>query len=67
MRNTIKVQRAIVDITQEDLSQALKVTRKTINSIETGRYIPSGLLCLRIARYFNKPVEEIFILEAGEE
>lgn len=66
MKNTIKVERAIKDITQQDLAQAVGVSRQTINSIESGRYIPSTVLALKIARYFGKSVDEIFLLEAGD-
>ncbi len=66
MKNTIKVQRAIKDITQQDLAQAVGVSRQTINSIESGRYIPSTVLALKVARYFDKPVDEIFLLEEGD-
>lgn len=47
-------------ITQEDLAKAVEVTRQTIIAIEKGNYVPSVLLSLKIARFFNKPVEEIF-------
>ena len=66
MKNRIKVERAIKDITQQQLAEALQVSRQTINSIEQGRYVPSTILALKIARYFEKPVEQIFILEDGE-
>ena len=66
MKNTIKVERAIKDITQQDLAQAVGVSRQTINSIESGRYIPSTVLALKIARYFGKSVDEIFLVEAGD-
>lgn len=66
MKNTIKVERAIKDITQQDLAQAVGVSRQTINSIESGRYIPSTVLALKIARYFGKSVDEIFLLEARD-
>lgn len=66
MKNTIKVQRAIKDITQQDLAQAVGVSRQTINSIESGRYIPSTVLALKVARYFDKPVDEVFLLEEGD-
>ncbi len=62
LRNTLKVQRAIRDITQEELAAAVGVTRKTINTIENGVYTPSTALALRLARYFGVPVEEIFQL-----
>ena len=62
LRNTLKVQRAIKDITQEELAAAVGVTRKTINTIENGIYVPSTALALRLARYFGVPVEDIFQL-----
>lgn len=45
---------------QEDLAKALKVSRQTVNAIETGRYLPSLPLAFALARYFGKPVEELF-------
>ena len=63
MKNTIRVERAIKDITQQDLAVAVGVSRQTINSIETARYVPSTVLALKIARYFGKTVDEIFTLE----
>lgn len=66
MKNTIRVERAIMDITQQDLAQAVGVSRQTINSIEAGKYVPSTVLSLKIARYFNKPLESIFQLEEGD-
>ena len=63
MKNTIRVERAIKDITQQDLAIAVGVSRQTINSIESNRYVPSTILALKIARYFEKSVETIFILE----
>ena len=66
MQNNLKVQRAIKDITQEDLANAISVSRQTINAMEKGKYVPSTVLALKIARYFGKSVEEIFTLE-GED
>ena len=63
MKNTIRVERAIKDITQHDLAVAVGVSRQTINSIEAARYVPSTVLALKIARYFGKTVDEIFTLE----
>ena len=63
MKNTIRVERAIKDITQQDLAVAVGVSRQTINSIEAARYVPSTALALKIARYFGKTVDEIFTLE----
>ena len=62
MKNTIRVERAILDITQQELAVSVGVSRQTINSIESGKYVPSTILALKIARYFNKPVEHIFSL-----
>ena len=63
MKNTIRVERAIKDITQQDLAVAVGVSRQTINSIEAARYVPSTVLALKIARYFGKTVDEIVTLE----
>ena len=60
--NKIKVYSAMKNISQEELAIAIGVTRKTINTVETGKFIPSTVLALRIARYFGVPVEEIFVL-----
>lgn len=66
MKNTIRVERAIKDITQQDLAVAVGVSRQTINSIEAARYVPSTVLALKIARYFGKSVDGIFTLEEGD-
>lgn len=66
MKNSVKVERAILDITQQQLAGAIGVSRNTINSIESGRYIPSTVLALKIARYFGKPTDDIFKLEEDD-
>lgn len=63
MKNSIKVERAIKNMTQEDLANSIKVSRQTINAIEKNKYIPSTVLSIKIARFFNKSVEDLFILE----
>lgn len=63
MKNNLKVERAIANITQEDLAKRISVSRQTINAMENNKYIPSTLLALKIARLFGKPVEAIFELE----
>lgn len=63
MTNNIRVERAIKNITQADLAAQVGVSRQTINTIESNRYVPSTVLALKIARVFGKPVEEIFTLE----
>ncbi len=66
MKNNIRVERAIVKISQQQLADEIGVSRQTINAIELGKYVPSTILSLKIARYFEKAVEEIFQLEEGE-
>ena len=66
MKNSIKVERAIKGLTQEELAIKVSVSRQTINAMEANKYVPSTVLALKIARVFNKPVEEIFILEKGD-
>ena len=66
MKNTIKVQRAILDLTQEDLAKFIGVSRQTINSIEKNRYVPSTVLALKLSAIFNIPVNEFFTLEEDD-
>ncbi|HEY2347656.1 MAG TPA: helix-turn-helix transcriptional regulator [Puia sp.] len=63
MKNNLHVERAIRKMTQADLAAQVGVSRQTINSIESNKYIPSTLLAMKIARVFGKSVEEIFHLE----
>jgi putative transcriptional regulator len=62
LTNHIKVQRAIHNLTQEELALNIGVTRKTINTIENGIFIPSTILAIRLARYFKIRVEDLFEL-----
>ncbi|HZL10091.1 MAG TPA: helix-turn-helix transcriptional regulator [Prolixibacteraceae bacterium] len=62
LSNQIKVQRAIKNITQEELATQIGVTRKTINTIETGKFVPSTVLAIKLARFFEIEVEELFTL-----
>jgi putative transcriptional regulator len=66
MKNTLKVERAIHDLTQEDLAKKIGVSRQTINSIEKNRYVPSAVLAIKLSELFNKTVNEIFTLEEGD-
>jgi len=62
LHNRIRVFRAEHRMSQADLAEAIGVSRKTISTIEVGRFIPSTVIALKIARYFNVPIEEIFSL-----
>ncbi|MFT6319612.1 MAG: putative transcriptional regulator [Granulosicoccus sp.] len=66
MNNRLKVERAILDITQEELAKKIGVSRQTINSIEKNRYIPSTVLALKLSMVFKKNVNEFFDLEENE-
>lgn len=63
MLNKIKDVRLAKEMTQQDLADILGVSRQTIFSIETGKYVPSTILALKIAKVFNKSVEKLFELE----
>ncbi len=60
LNNTLKVQRAKKDLTQEQLAELVGVTRKTINTIENRKFIPSTYLALKLAQAFGVTVEELF-------
>ena len=66
MKNRLKVARAEKDLTQEDLAKLIGVSRQSINTIESGRYVPSTVLALKMAQVFGKAVEEIFFLEESD-
>ena len=61
--NTLKVERARHNLTQEQLAELAGVTRKTINTVEKGKYIPSTYLALKLAKILQVPVEELFMLK----
>ena len=63
LKNRIKVLRAERGITQEELGSACGLSRQSINAIETNKYIPTVVSALKIAKYFNKSIEEIFTLD----
>jgi putative transcriptional regulator len=63
MKNTIKVERAKKNWTQADLAEKIEVSRQAVNSIETGKYVPSTVLALKMAHVFGTSVDEIFQLE----
>jgi len=66
MKNNIKVQRAILNLTQQDLAERIGVSRQTINAMEAAKYVPSTVLALKLSKLFGKPVNEIFDLEEGD-
>jgi len=66
MKNSIKVERAKRNITQETLAAGVQVSRQTINAIETGKFVPSTVLALKIARFFKTEVEAVFELEKND-
>ncbi|HEY9001256.1 MAG TPA: helix-turn-helix transcriptional regulator [Mucilaginibacter sp.] len=66
MKNTIKVERAKKNWTQADLAKEIGISRQGLNSIETGKFIPSTLLALRMAKVFGTTVEVLFQMEEGD-
>lgn len=66
MKNNVKASRKAKGLTQEGLAELLSVSRQTIISIESGRYVPSTLLSLKIATFLHKSVEELFELEKSD-
>jgi putative transcriptional regulator len=65
LRNTLRVQRAIRDLTQAALAERAGVTRKSVNAIEAGRMVPSVLLALKLARVLGVSVETLFSLDGA--
>ncbi len=66
MTNNIRVERARHRISQAELAKQIEVSRQTIHAIETGKFVPSTVLSLKIARYFNVKMEDLFELEATD-
>lgn len=66
MKNTLKVERAIANITQDELAKKIGVSRQTINSIEKNRYVPSTVLALKLSGLFKKPVNDFFELDNND-
>ncbi|MBQ8852681.1 MAG: helix-turn-helix transcriptional regulator [Alistipes sp.] len=66
MKNSIRVARAERKMTQQQLADNIGVSRQTVNAIESGRFVPSTVLALRIARLFDRPVEAMFMLEESD-
>lgn len=66
MKNKIKIERAIANLTQAELAEKVDVSRQTINALEAGKYVPSTVLALKISKVFGKTVNEIFELESTD-
>ncbi len=66
MKNNLRVERAIKNITQEELAKLIGVSRQTINAMEANKYVPSTVLALKIAKVFDKKVEDIFMLDEND-
>ncbi|MGO4292423.1 helix-turn-helix transcriptional regulator [Chitinophaga sp. RAB17] len=67
MKNTLKVERAKQNMTKGALAEKAKVSRQTINAIEPGRFVPSTLLALKIAKILHTTVQQLFMLESADE
>lgn len=67
MKNSIKVERAKLNITQEQLANTMNVSRQTINAIEKNKYLPSTLLALKMSAYFGVSVNDLFQLEKEDD
>lgn len=67
LRTTMKVQRAMRNLTQAELADLAGITRKSINAIEMGHMVPSIVLALKLARALEIPVETLFSLEVAED
>lgn len=66
MKNNLKVERAIKNITQAQLAALIGVSRQTINAMELNKYVPSTVLALKISNIFDKNVNEIFFLDTED-
>lgn len=66
MENTIRVERAKKRITQAELAKKVHVSRQTIHAIETGKFVPSTVLALKLAHFFGVKLEELFQLDLDE-
>jgi putative transcriptional regulator len=66
MQNSLRVARAAQRLTQEELARLIGVSRQTINAMEAGKYVPSTVLALKLARVFSQAVEQLFTLETDD-
>jgi putative transcriptional regulator len=63
MKNRIRIERAVLNISQQQLAEKAGVSRQTINAIELEKYVPSATVVMKIAHIFDKSVNEVFFLE----
>lgn len=66
MKNNLRVARAALRLTQDELARRIGVSRQTINAMEASKYVPSTVLALKLAQVFSQPVEQLFQLEDGD-
>lgn len=66
MKNKLRIERAVLDVTQAELAERVGVSRQTVNAIESNKYVPSTVLSMKIARVFGLKVEDIFQLEEND-
>ena len=66
MKNNIKINRLIKGLSQEQLANEVCVSRQTINALEAAKYVPSTVLALKLSRFFEKSIEELFELEDSD-
>ena len=66
MINTIRIERAVQRLTQQQLAEKVQISRQTIHAIEASKYIPSTVLALKLSAVFSKKVNDIFMLEEGD-
>jgi putative transcriptional regulator len=66
MINTVKLERTRINLSQQDLAEKVNVSRQTIHSIESGKFMPSYILAIKISRVLNIPVEDLFVVEDGD-
>jgi putative transcriptional regulator len=66
MKNNVREERLRQNQTQQELADAIGVSRQTIFAIETGKYVPSAIVVLKIANHLRKRVEDLFLLEKGD-
>lgn len=66
MQNSLRIERAVLRLTQDELARRIGVSRQTINAMEANKYVPSTVLALKLARVFGKPVEQLFELDEND-